>query len=158
MCSLGIEPTTFCAADAMLYHWATEEHNSFSLLMLTDYQIVWQLCFFGQHSNMKKVPSNSQSPINIKNLSVWNIIYYIRRYPPYYVKHFECLEKHYINVTHYYYYIMLCHVLTIRFVQNLLALTENLQHLETQLSDIWMTSQVKAQVRIQKSNGLSLRR
>ncbi len=23
MCSLGIEPTTFCAADAMLYHWAT---------------------------------------------------------------------------------------------------------------------------------------
>ncbi len=22
-CSLGIEPTTFCAADAMLYHWAT---------------------------------------------------------------------------------------------------------------------------------------
>ncbi len=27
MCSLGIEPTTFCAADAMLYHWATQEHN-----------------------------------------------------------------------------------------------------------------------------------
>ncbi len=26
MCSLGIEPTTFCAADAMLYHWATQEH------------------------------------------------------------------------------------------------------------------------------------
>ncbi len=23
MCFLGIEPTTFCAADAMLYHWAT---------------------------------------------------------------------------------------------------------------------------------------
>ncbi len=23
----GIEPTTFCAADAMLYHWATQEHN-----------------------------------------------------------------------------------------------------------------------------------
>ncbi len=23
MCSLGIEPMTFCAADAMLYHWAT---------------------------------------------------------------------------------------------------------------------------------------
>ncbi len=23
VCSLGIEPTTFCAADAMLYHWAT---------------------------------------------------------------------------------------------------------------------------------------
>ncbi len=28
MCSLGIEPTTFCAADAMLYHWATQEHHS----------------------------------------------------------------------------------------------------------------------------------
>ncbi len=26
MCSLGIEPTTFCTADAMLYHWATQEH------------------------------------------------------------------------------------------------------------------------------------
>ncbi len=23
MCSLGIEPTTFCAANAMLYHWTT---------------------------------------------------------------------------------------------------------------------------------------
>ncbi len=23
MCSLGIEPTTFCTANAMLYHWAT---------------------------------------------------------------------------------------------------------------------------------------
>ncbi len=26
VCSLGMEPTTFCAADAMLYHWATQEH------------------------------------------------------------------------------------------------------------------------------------
>ncbi len=26
VCSLGIEPTTFCAANAMLYHWATETH------------------------------------------------------------------------------------------------------------------------------------
>ncbi len=24
VCSLGIEPTTCCAANAMLYHWATE--------------------------------------------------------------------------------------------------------------------------------------
>ncbi len=23
VCSLGIEPTTFCAANTMLYHWAT---------------------------------------------------------------------------------------------------------------------------------------
>ncbi len=28
VCSLGIEPTIFCAADAMLYHWATQEHTS----------------------------------------------------------------------------------------------------------------------------------
>ncbi len=26
VCSLGIEPTTFCVADAILYHWATQEH------------------------------------------------------------------------------------------------------------------------------------
>ncbi len=26
MCSLGIEPTTFRSADAMFYHWATQEH------------------------------------------------------------------------------------------------------------------------------------
>ncbi len=31
MCSLGIEPTTFCAADAMLYHWATQEHIELKL-------------------------------------------------------------------------------------------------------------------------------
>ncbi len=30
MCSLGIEPTTFCAADAMLYHWATQEHEIYN--------------------------------------------------------------------------------------------------------------------------------
>ncbi len=30
MCSLGIEPTTFCAADAMLYHWATQEQQKSS--------------------------------------------------------------------------------------------------------------------------------
>ncbi len=27
VCSLGIEPTTFCAANAMLYHWATGTPN-----------------------------------------------------------------------------------------------------------------------------------
>ncbi len=26
LCSLGIEPTIFCAANAMLYRWATQEH------------------------------------------------------------------------------------------------------------------------------------
>ncbi len=28
VCSLGIEPTTFCATNAMLYHWATGTHSS----------------------------------------------------------------------------------------------------------------------------------
>ncbi len=28
ICYLGIQPTTFCTADAMLYHWATQEHES----------------------------------------------------------------------------------------------------------------------------------
>ncbi len=27
VCSLGIEPTTFCAANAMFYHWATGTIN-----------------------------------------------------------------------------------------------------------------------------------
>ncbi len=30
VCSLGIEPTTFCAANAMLYHWATEHKLVFT--------------------------------------------------------------------------------------------------------------------------------
>ncbi len=29
VCSLGIEPTAFCAANAMLYHWATGAHKYF---------------------------------------------------------------------------------------------------------------------------------
>ncbi len=32
MCSLGIEPTTFRSADAMFYHWATQEHSRVSFL------------------------------------------------------------------------------------------------------------------------------
>ncbi len=28
LCSPGIEPTTLCTANAMLYHWATQEHIS----------------------------------------------------------------------------------------------------------------------------------
>ncbi len=27
VCSLGIEPTTFCTANAMIYHWATGKHR-----------------------------------------------------------------------------------------------------------------------------------
>ncbi len=33
VCSLGIEPTTFCAADAMVYHWATQDHFSWKQLL-----------------------------------------------------------------------------------------------------------------------------
>ncbi len=40
MCSLGIEPTTFCAADAMLYHWATQEHIG---LLRTYYWFIWPI-------------------------------------------------------------------------------------------------------------------
>ncbi len=41
MCSLGIEPTTLCAADAMLYHWATQEHiyNIYILINITVFNI-----------------------------------------------------------------------------------------------------------------------
>ncbi len=58
MCSLGIEPTTFCAADAMLYHWATQEQlNSlkvdimvetpyrFVKLFCVHFVFIWLLCF-----------------------------------------------------------------------------------------------------------------
>ncbi len=37
VCSLGIEPTTFCAANAMLYHWATGTH----LRKLASYHTVY---------------------------------------------------------------------------------------------------------------------
>ncbi len=33
LCSLGIEPTTFCAANVMLYHWATQEHCVFHRIL-----------------------------------------------------------------------------------------------------------------------------
>ncbi len=36
VCSLGIEPTTFCAADAMLYHWATQEPEGSSMMTGSD--------------------------------------------------------------------------------------------------------------------------
>ncbi len=36
MCSLGIEPTTFCAANAMLYHWATGTPTKVYLLFRAD--------------------------------------------------------------------------------------------------------------------------
>ncbi len=36
VCSLGIEPTTFCAADAMLYHWATEPREPQVVLIISD--------------------------------------------------------------------------------------------------------------------------
>ncbi len=38
MCSLGIEPTTFHSADAMFYHWATQEHVVFTS------RVIWFMC------------------------------------------------------------------------------------------------------------------
>ncbi len=40
-CSLGIEPTTFCAANTMLYHWATGTHRtSFQFVNVQYFPIV----------------------------------------------------------------------------------------------------------------------
>ncbi len=36
MCSLGIEPTTFRSADAMFYHWATQEHIFHNIYYIFD--------------------------------------------------------------------------------------------------------------------------
>ncbi len=49
MCSLGIEPTTFCAADAMLYHWATQEHALYSI-----YMRYWDLNNWGESKYLKQ--------------------------------------------------------------------------------------------------------
>ncbi len=47
VCSLGIEPTTFSAANAMLYHWATETLIRRCTFLLMDYchvlKAVWTL-------------------------------------------------------------------------------------------------------------------
>ncbi len=40
VCSLGIEPTTFCAANAMLYHWATEHKLDHQHLQVGDSVLV----------------------------------------------------------------------------------------------------------------------
>ncbi len=37
MCSLGIEPTTFCSADAMFYHWATQEQYNRNYIIYNIY-------------------------------------------------------------------------------------------------------------------------
>ncbi len=43
VCSLGIEPTIFCAADAMLYHWATQEHSmTFVIMHWNIYLTLWK--------------------------------------------------------------------------------------------------------------------
>ncbi len=34
MCSLGIEPTTFCTANTMLYHWATGTQGEENYILL----------------------------------------------------------------------------------------------------------------------------
>ncbi len=44
VCSLGIEPTTFCAANAMLYHWATGTPDLLLLSMLKTNLLLHILC------------------------------------------------------------------------------------------------------------------
>ncbi len=51
VCSLGIEPTTFCVANAMLYHWATgihrvTQHNVFKEFVCTpdaSFKTAWRM-------------------------------------------------------------------------------------------------------------------
>ncbi len=38
VCSLGIEPTTFCAVNAMLYHWATGTHINLLIISKQTFQ------------------------------------------------------------------------------------------------------------------------
>ncbi len=40
VCSLGIEPTTFCTANAMLHHWATETQILICNLFLWIFSII----------------------------------------------------------------------------------------------------------------------
>ncbi len=46
VCSLGIEPTTFCAVNAMLYHWATgtliKQQNREKSLAICDWKTLIQ--------------------------------------------------------------------------------------------------------------------
>ncbi len=46
VCSLGIEPTTFCAANAMLYHWATGTTNSCIVLHILNISLTWNIFIF----------------------------------------------------------------------------------------------------------------
>ncbi len=54
-CSLGIEPTTFCTANTMLYHWATgtyyyyfsyEHTHTQSIFVTFYYMVIWLIAFF----------------------------------------------------------------------------------------------------------------
>ncbi len=49
MCSLGIEPTTFRSADAMFYHWATQEHK----LQYLDTPILVPILMLASEKGMK---------------------------------------------------------------------------------------------------------
>ncbi len=50
MCSLGIEPTTFCAANAMLYHWATGTlANIFNMNNIFIFNNILNAIFSGLH-------------------------------------------------------------------------------------------------------------
>ncbi len=47
VCSLGIEPTTFCAANAMLYHWATGGyHYSCGLCYFYNFRMIFKTIYF----------------------------------------------------------------------------------------------------------------
>ncbi len=64
MCSLGIEPTTFCAANAMLYHWATNmyncTHNWFPAVCM-------YVCMYNQKENSVEVPVSEKTIYTSEN-------------------------------------------------------------------------------------------
>ncbi len=55
VCSLGIEPTTFCAADAMLYHWATGTY----ILYFLYYIFIYFIYVLRNESNALKIKDAS---------------------------------------------------------------------------------------------------
>ncbi len=64
VCSLGIEPTTFCAANTMLYHWATGrliKKMPWSPQNYCNYTAIWVACMVAERAQRtanRKTPAN----------------------------------------------------------------------------------------------------
>ncbi len=75
MCSLGIEPTTFCTADAMLYHWATQEHFYCAVVCENCTQSFAHICqFVKTHAiclNQQEIKSDVNKELIVHNFMFW---------------------------------------------------------------------------------------